>query len=159
VQTHLSQAEYKLFASMDVRDQQHACWVTKALLNHVPDASEALIAAALLHDVGKGDVPFWPLERILIHLVDKVYTHRPPVQPKYSSVKHWNWHQSWQSAWQRKCHHELYGAQTIRQTGGRPQVAAIIEATRQTDLQSPCDIDASDTDMAAYLLKCIDQCF
>ncbi|MEM6430498.1 MAG: HD domain-containing protein [Deinococcota bacterium] len=158
--SYLTPVEFSLFTSMDIRDQQHACWVAKALLNYFPAASEVLVAAALLHDVGKADVPFWPLERILVHFLDKLYTQRPPVTPKYSG---------WRGAWQRKCHHELYGAQLICQRGGRSQVASIIQTTHQLQpahqpcVYQVCDLNeastASDTGIAAALLTCVDQWF
>jgi len=136
-QKTLTSAEYALFQQMDVRDKQHALWVAKAVLEHTPQASDCLVAAALLHDVGKCDAPFRPLERIAVHLL--VLPSAPPAYPKLSG---------WRGAWQRKCHHECYGAERIIHMGGRQRVAAIIAA---------CHVDTRDPE--ACLLAYIDGCF
>ncbi|MEM7736503.1 MAG: HD domain-containing protein [Deinococcota bacterium] len=167
--SYLTPEEYVLFTSMDVRDQQHACWVAEAVLRYVPDASDVLVAAALLHDVGKADVPFVPLERILVHVLERIYPHEPPMTPRQ---------RGWRGIWQRKCHHESYGAELIRYSGGRTLVAHIIEMTAQmpsrgtanshansclddiTKITDPTDIrHADDISVTAYLLHCIDQYF
>jgi hypothetical protein len=58
VAAHLTPAEQHLFYSMDLRDQRHALDVFRVLKSgghH--DAS--LLAAALLHDAGKGPIRLW----------------------------------------------------------------------------------------------------
>jgi hypothetical protein len=136
-QETLTAAEYALFQQMDVRDRQHALWVARAVLEHTPHASHCLVAAALLHDVGKCDAPFRPLERIIVHLLTL-----PAVPPAYPRLS------GWRGAWQRKCHHERYGAQRIHHAGGRARVAAIVAA---------CHQDTPDPE--ARLLAYVDGCF
>jgi hypothetical protein len=58
VAAHLTPAEQQLFYSMDLRDQRHALDVFRVLKSGGHrDAS--LLAAALLHDVGKGPIRLW----------------------------------------------------------------------------------------------------
>lgn len=133
----LTPVEYDLFQQMDVRDRQHALWVAKALLEHNP--SDTLLAAALLHDVGKCDAPFRPLARIAVHVLAATRRAYPPAYPRQSG---------WRGAWQCKCHHERYGAERIEQAGGRTRVAAIIAA---------CHVTAHDPE--ARLLAHIDAYF
>jgi HD superfamily phosphohydrolase len=144
-QERLIPAEYGLFQQMDVRDKQHALWVALALLEHDPLASDTLVAAALLHDIGKCEAPFHALERIAVHLLAVPFSTTfstpliPPAYPKLSG---------WRGAWQRKCHHERYGAERINQAGGRARVAAIIAA---------CHADTCDPEVC--LLSRVDACF
>jgi hypothetical protein len=138
----LTPAEYALFRQMDVRDKQHALWVAQALLEHDPQASNTLVAAALLHDVGKCDTPFCPLERIAVHVLAHTKYFSLVVPPAYPRLS------GWHGAWQCKCHHERYGAQRIRQAGGRARVAAIIAASQYAT-----------HDPEAALLARIDACF
>lgn len=146
----LTASEYGLFQQMDVRDKQHALWVAKALLEHHPRASDTLVAAALLHDVGKCDAPFRPLERIIVHLLAQQTKHYPPNDALYAAPypPAYPRQTGWRGAWQCKCHHERYGAERIAQAGGRKQVAAIIAA---------CHVTAQDPE--ARLLAHIDACF
>lgn len=146
-QKTLTATEYSLFEQMDVRDKQHALWVARTLLEHEPRASNTLVAAALLHDVGKCDLPFRPLERITVHVLARTSIYpvaAPPAYPRLSG---------WRGAWQCKCHHERYGAQRIRQAGGRARVAAIIAATTIAASQYATH------DPEADLLARIDACF
>lgn len=138
----LTPAEYALFQQMDVRDRQHALWVAKALLEHTP--SDTLLAAALLHDVGKCDAPFRPWERIIVHVLAHTKQTSPPAYPRLSG---------WRGAWQCKCHHERYGAERIRYAGGRERVAAIIAACHTTSH------DPNSHDPEARLLAHVDACF
>ena len=51
----LAEREYALWASMPVADRRHSLLVARRLVAAVPDAPREIIAAALLHDVGKID--------------------------------------------------------------------------------------------------------
>lgn len=58
VAAHLTPAEQRLFQSMDLRDQRHALDVLRAL-KASGQRDPSLLAAALLHDVGKGPIKLW----------------------------------------------------------------------------------------------------
>lgn len=61
----LSEAELRIFAGMLARDRRHSMNVLLWLRAHAAEAarpSRALLAAALLHDCGKGD----------IHVIDRI---------------------------------------------------------------------------------------
>jgi hypothetical protein len=53
----LSEYEARLFFAMERRDQRHALEVMRRALQSTDDRS--ILAAALLHDCGKGSVPLW----------------------------------------------------------------------------------------------------
>lgn len=110
----LSPAEYRLYLAMDARDRHHACQVTKVLLERHPEATDDLLRASLLHDVGKSGRPYRVLERILVHLMPS----RPlPSEPRLSGFA---------GALQMKLHHHTYGAQMIRSAGGSERVARLV---------------------------------
>jgi len=58
VAQHISPALQRLFYTMSARDQRHSVDVARALLAEGED-DEALVQAALLHDVGKGPLRLW----------------------------------------------------------------------------------------------------
>ena len=58
VAAHLTPAQQRLFHSMDLRDQRHALDVFRVLKSG-GQRDPSLLAAALLHDVGKGPVKLW----------------------------------------------------------------------------------------------------
>jgi predicted HD phosphohydrolase len=53
----LSEHESRLFFAMERRDQRHALEVMRRLRESTED--RPILAAALLHDCGKGSVPVW----------------------------------------------------------------------------------------------------
>jgi putative nucleotidyltransferase with HDIG domain len=58
VRTLLSATEFQLFAAMDARDRRHSMDMVHWLRART-EPSTALLAAALLHDVGKGRLRAW----------------------------------------------------------------------------------------------------
>ncbi len=106
---------YELYLSMDKRDRDHACRVTEYLLKEKPDASKSLVAAALLHDIGKAEGPYRSFERILVHLyMPKKLTKTP----RYKGLK---------GMWQKRQHHAYYGAERLRTAGISEAIASIVE--------------------------------
>ncbi|HKI57107.1 MAG TPA: HDIG domain-containing protein [Trueperaceae bacterium] len=112
--SRLTGAEYGLYLRMDRRDRHHACEVAKELLARHPGASEVLVRAALLHDLGKADRPFRVLERVLVHLLP---TRPLPPEPRLRGLA---------GAMQVKRHHQRYGADMIRAAGGSEVVARLV---------------------------------
>ncbi len=108
--TMLSPAEGRLYLGMDARDREHACRVTQALLQAWPDASPALLGAALLHDCGKSLRPYRVHERVLVGLVPSRLALAWPVGALYVRGQH-----------------PALGAALVRRSGGRERVAALIE--------------------------------
>lgn len=129
----LEPAELSLYLAMDPRDRQHACEVTQRLMARTPGASPALIAAALLHDVGKAGVPFRVHLRILAHLLP---AGDPPAEPRRGGLA---------GALQVKRHHHAYGAAMVREVGGRERVAELVGRHH-----------AADGDPEAALLQALD---
>lgn len=130
----LDPQEYRLYLAMDPRDRQHACYIARKLLTIRPAAEPVLVRAALLHDVGKSVRPYNPLHRIVAHL----YVPKEiPAEPEYRGLR---------GAWQVKRHHDSYGARLIRQAGGSPEVARLVERHHEPD----------EGDDDARLLKALD---
>jgi putative nucleotidyltransferase with HDIG domain len=117
---HLSSLEYGLYLLMDARDRDHACQVAKALLERQPEVTKWLVRAALLHDIGKAEGVYHPLERIFVHLC----APKVAQEPRLKGLK---------GAWQRKWHHPYYGAEMLRQAGGCEKVAMLIERHHNPD--------------------------
>lgn len=110
----LEPAEYALYLCMDPRDRRHACEVARRLSAACPSASPELLAAALLHDVGKSDLPFRLEQRILAHVLP---SGDPPPEPRLRGLA---------GALQVKRHHHAYGAAMVRSAGGRERVAVLV---------------------------------
>lgn len=133
---YLSEPEFALYLKMDVRDRHHALKVVRVLLLTKPQASNTLIRAAFLHDVGKCLKPYNPATRILTHL----YSPKSILaEPRVNGIK---------GAWQLNLHHDKYGAALIRQAGGSERVAEIVERHH-----------APKEDAEAAILKEIDEQF
>lgn len=114
---YLSERERDLFATMTLRDQQHCLDVYRRLANgghHDRD----LFAAALLHDVGKGQIALW--HRVAFVLLD---AFAPAVLRRLTRSDDGS---GWSQALYRCRFHAKLGADLARQAGSSDQVIALI---------------------------------
>lgn len=110
----LQPVEFRLYLAMDPRDREHAVEIARTLQREAPQASDVLLRAALLHDVGKQGRPYRVWERILAHLWSPPDI---PATPRFRGLR---------GAWQVRVHHAAYGAELLRQAGGSEEVAQLI---------------------------------
>jgi hypothetical protein len=124
-----------LFFSMNRADQLHSIRVLKDLIRS-GQSDDDLLAAALLHDVGKSRDPLNPLQRALIVLANLV---APALVDRLGQANHarglWK---PFRSAVQ----HPRWGAELVEANGGSPRLAAIIRRHQEVlDGSSPNDLD------------------
>lgn len=110
----LSDGERALFTSMTPRDQQHCLDVYERLRNDGQDDRD-LLAAALLHDAGKGRIALW-------HRVAYVATP----QRVLDRVARPGDGSGWRQTFYRCLHHEALGAELARRAGSNEQVISLI---------------------------------
>lgn len=125
LQSQLTPPEYALFCRFDRGEQWHSYQVMRTLkaAGHTePD----LLAAALLHDVGKTQSPLSLWDRSLIVMMMKAAPGKTAV-----------WGQGALSGWQRpfvvKAQHPEWGAQMTQAAGSTPLVVNLIRR-HQDDL-------------------------
>lgn len=116
VSRHLPASALLLFRSMSLADQQHSLRVCRGL--QLRGCEEAdMLAAALLHDVGKaqGRVPFWTRPAIVLgKLLFPRLLQRLVVDPRLSKTQHYpRWRRSLGHAWW----HAEIGADLAREVG------------------------------------------
>lgn len=121
----LAHEERLLFTSMQARDRRHSMDVLLWLERQTPPyvlPSEDVLAAALLHDVGKGPLSVW--DRVLFVLLGAVSIHlRRRVERENG--------RRWQRALWRLEYHALLGAEKVALAGSRPRVVELV--ARHTD--------------------------
>jgi hypothetical protein len=103
---------------MEKRDQRHAIEVVRRLQSARPDTDRDLLAAAFLHDCGKGRVPLW------LRIVNVL----APAALSHVTLEH---SRSWRGAAYRLREHARIGAslagaagasaRTVRLIAGRPE--------------------------------------
>ncbi len=120
----LSDSEFQLFAAMDPRDRRHSMDMVLWLQARAP-SSDDLLAAALLHDVGKGRLRDW--ERIAFVLLGAV---RARARERFARAQGGGL----RGALWRLEHHARLGAALLRETGSRTAVVALVE--RHSDVEA-----------------------
>jgi len=110
----LSEGERALFASMTPRDQQHCLDVHERLRAQGYDDRD-LLAAALLHDAGKGRIAVW--HRVAYVLLPGGVIDRVTAPGDGAG---------WRHALYRCHHHEALGAELARRAGAPEGTVALI---------------------------------
>ncbi|MBX3139451.1 MAG: HDIG domain-containing protein [Trueperaceae bacterium] len=109
----LAPAEYALFERLPPEERAHGVEVAKCLAKARPDDHE-LLAAALLHDVGKLGTPRGAVVRALTHVL-------PPSdaapEPRLAGLA---------GARQARVHHADYGAELLRRAGSSARVVELV---------------------------------
>lgn len=118
----LTPAELRLFVAMDDRDQLHSHRLLRGLLASAPapggaEPSRALLAAALLHDVGKGKLATrHRVAYVLLNAAAPRLTRRLE-RPDGAA---------WRGALWRLRHHARLGAERLAASGSAPRVIALV---------------------------------
>jgi hypothetical protein len=125
---YLSPALYALYGQMRRVERQHSLRVLRGVLaaGHThPD----LLAAALLHDVGKVRAHFFLPEKVLVVLVKAL-------APRL----YWRWGSGPAHGWRRpfavSVQHPAWGAEMVAEAGGSPLLVELVRR-HQDDLTTP----------------------
>lgn len=104
---HLSAEQKRLWRRLGDADRRHAVMVARRFVDRVSDANSAEIAGALLHDIGKVDLGWGPLRRILGTV---------GIDPS-----------------QRYGDHERRGAEMLARSGSDPVTVALVDTELAVD--------------------------
>jgi hypothetical protein len=115
----LTPPQQRLFETMTIRDQQHGIAVMRRVRAEAGD-DPTLLAAALLHDCGKGKVALW--HRVAYVLLGAWPALRDRVAARHGAA--------WRQAIWRLAHHPSLGAGLVAHTGADPEIVRMI---RQQD--------------------------
>lgn len=140
IQAVLSPTEYQLFLRYDMTDQRH-CYQVMTMLREGGTDDIDLLAAALLHDIGKTQVTLSSLDRIVGTLAERSWQgsldrwgHQPP--------------QGWRRPFAVRVQHADWGARLAEQAGSRPRVVELIR--RHQDVRTD-DLAAADAESLSLL--------
>lgn len=138
-QVALSSAEFQLFYRMQPGEQFHSLHVMSQLQAQGHTQPE-LLAAALLHDVGKSCYPLSAWERALIVLAQAV---APQAAEKWGRAA--TEHPGWRKAFVVAQQHAAWGAEMAAQAGSNALTVALVlrhSAVRHTADEHAGDISA-----------------
>lgn len=139
----LSPECWALFSHMNASEQAHSLCIFRQLIED--DEHDAnLLAAALLHDVGKSRYPLWLWERIAIVLGRKIF----PAQVR-------RWGQAQPSGWRRPFvvaeQHAGWGAELAARAGAPEMVVSLIQ--RHQDIVNISSRTSVEEDFLARLQR------
>jgi hypothetical protein len=154
VAAHLTRAEQHLFYCMDLRDQRHGLDVFRALKSGGHrDAS--LLAAALLHDVGKGHIRLW--QRVAFVVLRAM---SPRLLRRLGSGDG----RGWRGALARSLDHAERGSALAEAAGSTPETVRLIRLHRSPASASPrpelgpkASAEPAGDDVALALLQAADE--
>lgn len=115
----LSDAELGLFLALDARDRRQAADMVRWLKRNAPQPSDDLLAAALLHDVGKSGL--WVWDRVLFVLLEAVSAALVDRLAREHGER-------WRRALWMLRNHAALGAERLEAIGTRPRVVALVAA-------------------------------
>jgi hypothetical protein len=127
----LSPAEYALFQAMQPGEQLHSIQVMDQLRGQ-GHQNPHLLAAALLHDVGKSKLPLNVWERALIVLAHALFPRQAAfwgAQPEP--------HSGWQKAFVVSQRHAAWGAALAEQAGSSACTVSLIRKHQDEPPKSP----------------------
>lgn len=134
VRSLLTNNELRLFLHMERRDRRHSLVVLRAIEEatapEVP--SDDLRVAALLHDVGKGDL--FVIERIAFVILEGL---SPRLVGWLGSATGPRWRRG---LWQLR-HHAALGADRLTVASSRPRVVALVARHTQVDAGGDADLE------------------
>src|SRR5688572_511211 len=117
VHSQLIEGERLLWARMSVADQRHACGVARHVVELLgPKATRAVVAAALMHDVGKIETQINTFQRVLATLAGS--TASP------SQISSWAQENGWLGKAGRYILHNEIGARMLEDAGSDPLTIA-----------------------------------
>ncbi|MDA8392671.1 MAG: HD domain-containing protein [Actinomycetota bacterium] len=124
-----------MWTSMPAADQRHSIAVAKravqgARSSRVPVDERDLVAAALLHDVGKTGCALGTAGRVAATVAAWLVGHR--------TVAGWSRRGGWRARAACFADHQRIGAQLLREAGARP-LAVAWAASHHRDLSDHCD--------------------
>ena len=106
----LTAGEHDLWSHLTLADRRHSIVVARRFVTLAPDADEAEIAAALLHDVGKTQAPLATTERVFATIL------RPILRPRLLRPRRWDPYYR----------HEEIGLDLCRRLPSRPRTLALL---------------------------------
>ncbi len=123
---HLSPSQIVLFRRMDVSEQAHALKVFERL-KATDQTDEDLLAAALLHDVGKVLFPLSLLDRVVIVLGKRLFRRRAM---RWSEGTPEKFHRPFVVA----AHHPQWGADLAEKAGASPRTVDLIRFHQEASI-------------------------
>jgi hypothetical protein len=154
----LTLASLALFRSMAVQDQRHGLDVCAAL-RQAGHTNRDLLAAALLHDVGKAAARLYPWQRAIIVLLGRLAPRLlsrlgqsddlPDYVPSPLEERTPSWPKGWRRVFIVNAHHAEVGARWAQQAGCSPQTVSLIRRHQDRPGNGSVPIDEEDQLLAA----------
>lgn len=118
---HLSSCEYEAFRSLSRSEQLHSLKVLRQVLAAEPAAPQALVAAALLHDVGKSRCRLSVWQKTLAVIIEAT---APRLSRRLSQAESIS---RWRAPFTVRRHHAKWGGEMLRKCGADMDVIWLVE--------------------------------